>query len=104
MLINLSELVSREVEMVECCNVLLQLVDAARTDEHRRHACVAQRPGERHLREALPAPFGNDVQRPNMGEVCVGEQVLSEGAVLASARVFGNAVEVTVGEQPLSER
>src|SRR5687768_10370220 len=47
------QLVVVEREVVQRRDVLLQLVHAARPDQHGGHARVAQRPGEGHLREAL---------------------------------------------------
>ena len=55
--VDLGELVVGEVEVVERGEVLLELLDAARADQRRGHARVAQRPGERQLGERLAAPL-----------------------------------------------
>src|SRR4051812_7337462 len=62
-LVDLCEFVFREVELVESCDVLFQLADAAGSDEGGRHPLVAQGPGQRHLGERLAAALRDVVQR-----------------------------------------
>src|SRR4051794_9170266 len=51
--VDLLDLTRGEVEAVERAEVVLELADAARPDERRRHARVAQRPRQRELRQRL---------------------------------------------------
>ena len=93
-----------EVEAVERGDVVLELRHAARADQRRGHARVAQRPGQRHLRERLAALraiassariFASAWSLSRSGE--------SEPSRLA--RESGrDAVEVAVGEHALGER
>jgi hypothetical protein len=53
--VDLGELFLREIELVEGSDVRLELLDARRPDERRRHARISERPSERHLRERLSA-------------------------------------------------
>ena len=62
-LVDLGQLLGREVQPVERRDVLLELRDAARADDQRGHPLVAQRPGEGHLRERL-APALRDAVSP----------------------------------------
>ena len=82
----------------------LQLLQAADPDERGGHARIAQRPGERQLREGLPALLRDSVQRPDLLHRRVGDQLRRERAVPARPRALGNAVEVLVGQHPLRER
>jgi len=43
--IDVCEVISGEVEVIERCDVLLELGDAARADKYRHHSGVAQGPG-----------------------------------------------------------
>src|SRR5688572_32337955 len=64
--VDLGELLVREVEVVERRDVLLELRDAARADQGRRHAWIAERPGQRHLGEGLAPSRSELVQRPDL--------------------------------------
>ena len=75
--VDLRELVVGEREVVERAERVVELLDARRADQRRRHALVAQRPRERQLRERLPAPLRDLVQR--------------RGSSRASARSAGRA-------------
>src|SRR4051794_40346302 len=57
------ELLGGEVQPLQGGDVLLELLDAARPQQRRGDALVAQRPGDRELRERLPARRGDLVQR-----------------------------------------
>src|SRR3954453_23416985 len=104
-LVDLAQLVVGEVELVERGDVLLELLHAARADERRRHARVAQCPRERHLGERLAALLRHRVQRAHVGQRLLGEQVGRQRAVLLRrARVRRDAVEVLRREHPLGER
>src|SRR5689334_15971800 len=60
------QLVVREVEVVERAEAVLELRHAAGADQGRRHARVAQRPRDRHLRERLPAALCHLVERAHV--------------------------------------
>ena len=45
--------------------------DAARADERRGDTRIAQRPGDGHLREGLPAPLAIAFSARTLGQVCV---------------------------------
>src|SRR5690348_518697 len=63
--VDLRELVAGELEPVERGDVRLELLDTRCADQRRGDPLVAQDPGERELRERLPAAGGDLVQRPN---------------------------------------
>src|SRR5205807_2412610 len=102
--VDLGELVGLEVRPLQRRDVLLELGDAARPDERRRHALVAQRPGERELRQALAATRGDLVEGANALEVLFAQQPAGQRLVACGARVLGHAVEVLVGEHALGQR
>ena len=104
MLLDGGELVVGEVQPPERAHVLLQLADAAGADEHGGHPRVAQRPGQGHLRQALPALPGDPVERAHVAERLLGEQVGRQRLALAGARALGDAVQVLAGEHPLGQR
>ncbi len=85
-------------------DVLLELLDAADADERRGHARVAQRPGERELRQRLAAASRDLRQASDLRPGLLVQLVRGERAVLARARAFGNPVEVPLAEQALRER
>src|SRR5690606_25764633 len=103
-LIDLCQLRIREGEVVQGTDVLLQLVHAARADEHRRHPRVAQDPRQRHLREALPAARRDVVQRADVPQCLVGEQVRRQRLALARARALRHTVQIPIGQHALRER
>ena len=72
----LGELVVAEVEPVERGDVVLELLHARGADERRRHARVAERPGERQLRERLPAACGDPVQRSHLRQRLLVQLIL----------------------------
>src|SRR5271163_3075952 len=102
-MIDVCELTRGEVEVVERCNVLLELGDTARANKYRRHSGVAQGPGDSHLSEGLTAQQGDVVEGPDACEVVVAEHVASERAVSRGSGSFGDAVEVPVGQQALRQ-
>src|SRR5690349_6892739 len=102
-LLDLRELVVVEVQAVERADVVLELRDAARADQRRGHARVAQRPRQGQLGQRLSAPLRDLVQRPDALEVLVAEHGLRQRALARRAGVLGDAVEVTIGEHPLPE-
>ena len=67
--------------------VLLELGHAARTHDQRRHPRVPQRPGERHLRERLPAPGCYLVERADIGQVLLVQEAGSQRLALRRAGV-----------------
>src|SRR5580765_3031468 len=76
--VDLGELVLRELEPIQCRDVLLELRDAARPDQRGRDPRVAQGPRQCELRERLsPAP-GDLVQRPDLRERRLVEPVRRE--------------------------
>src|SRR5207237_665463 len=83
--VDLRELVGGEVEPLERADVLLELLDAARPDESRGDALVAEHPRERHLGERLSAPRRDVAQRADLRERVVGEKAPRERAVEAGA-------------------
>ena len=102
-LVDLGQLVvgqRREVERVE---VGVELLDRRGPDHGRGDPRVAQRPLEGELRELLPAPLGDLVQRPDAVEHLLVEPG-DGGALARGPRVLGDALEVAVGQQPLRQR
>ncbi len=93
-----------EVKVLDRRDVLLELRDAAGADQRRGDARIAQRPGDRELSERLPTACGDLVQRPDPGDVLVGDQALAEGLPDAHPRVLRHAVQVAVSQQALPER
>ena len=73
-----------EVAAVERADIGLELRDAARADERRGHARIAQRPGQRHLRERLPASPRDRVERADLLERLLAEQIGRERALRGS--------------------
>ena len=53
--------------------ILLQLGHAARADQHGGDAGIAQRPGQRHLRERLAPGTGDLIERAHLREVLLAE-------------------------------
>src|SRR5438552_11495898 len=102
--VDLREVLVREVEPVERGDVRLQLLDAARADERRRDARVAERPRERELRETLPASLRDLVQRAHLVEGLVGEHRRRERALARRPGVLGHPAQVLVRQQSLRER
>ena len=65
---------------------------------------VAQRPGQRQLRQRLTAAGGDVVQRPDVVERLVGEQVGGQRAAAGRPGVGRDAVQVAVGQHALGQR
>ena len=80
------QLVGAEVQAVQRAQVVVELRDAARADQHRGDPAVAQRPGQRHLGQRLAAVGGQLVERADVGEGLLGEQVRRERLVPWAAR------------------
>src|SRR5918993_2027746 len=99
--VDLGELVVVEVEPLERAQAVVELLDAAGADEHGRDAVVAQRPGQRELRQRLAAPLRHLVERPDAGQVVLGELLLRQRAAPRHPRSLGDPAEVAVGEQAL---
>src|SRR5206468_2398487 len=93
-----------EGEVLECSDVLLELLDRAGAGQRRRHAPVAERPGERHLGERLTAPLRQLVQRTDLRQPLLRDLALGEIGAVRGTRALGDAVEVAVAEQALRER
>src|SRR6266508_6149640 len=84
--VDLFDLVAGEGQVRERPDVLLELLDAARTDERGGDTRVAERPGERELRERLAPPLGNRVERTHAVEVLLGEHLPVQRARPARSR------------------
>src|SRR5271156_6406436 len=72
------ELISSEIEVIECCDVLLELGDAARAYQHRSDSGVAQGPCDCHLGKGLTALQGDVVEGSDPCEVVIVEHVERE--------------------------
>src|SRR5205807_1047052 len=94
--VDLGQLVRAEVESLDRRHVVLELGDAARADQRRGDAPVAQRPRERHLGEALAAAPGDLVERTHLGHRLLRQQVGRERVVAARTRALRDAVQVAV--------
>lgn len=95
----------RERRVVERVDVLQDLLWLRCADEDGRQGIVTEIPSERHFCERLPSPLRQIVQRCNGIELVLCDGALrEETAVLADSRVFRDAVEVLVAQQPLCER
>src|SRR5205085_3429180 len=101
--VNVGELILGEIEVVEGGDVLLELGHAAGADQHGSDSRVAQGPGDGHLSERLASPQGDVVEGPDAGEVVVAEHGTGECAVQRGSGAWGDAVEVSVGEQALGQ-
>ena len=66
---------SLKCELVQRVERVVELLDVARADQRRGDALVAQHPRERHLRERLAARLGDLVERADVLEVLVAQQV-----------------------------
>src|SRR6202011_4814807 len=97
--VDLLEFLSVEVEPLERRDVLLELANAARADQGRGDARVAQDPGDGELRQRLTAPGGDLVEGADAGEVLLADQVGREVVAAAYPRVILDALEVPVGQQ-----
>ena len=75
-----------------------------RTDQHRGHPRVPQGPGQCQLRQGLAATGGDVVQRPDVGERLVGEQVGGQRTAPRRPGVGRDAVQVAVGQHALGQR
>ncbi len=84
--------------------VLLKLGDAARADQHRRHPRVAQRPGQRELRERLAARRGYPGQRADVRQRRLGKLIGRQRAVKAGPRPGGHAGKVLPRQHALRQR
>src|SRR3954447_2611310 len=73
--IDLGKLVLGEREALERSEGVVELLDARDADQRRGDPRVAQRPGERHLRERLPAAPCDLVERADLVERLVRQQV-----------------------------
>src|SRR5262245_30816692 len=97
-------LVVREGEPVQRRDVVLELGHARRADERGGDALVTEHPCERHLRERLAASRGDLVQRAELSERLVREQLGRERARPARARALRNPGQVLAREHSLRER
>src|ERR1035437_2633653 len=102
--VDLSELLRGETRVVESGYVVLELADAGTADQGRGDARVAERPGERHLRQRLPASTGDLVQPADPSQVRIAQHVPAERAVPGGSRTARNPVEIAVREEALCER
>ena len=82
---------------------VVELGDAAGADQGRSHPRIPQHPRDRHLGQGLAAGFGEVAESLDAPEVLLGHEVGREGAVLGRARRFGDARQVLVREQALSQ-
>jgi hypothetical protein len=101
--LDLGELVVTERRAGQRVEVGVELLDAGRPDHRAGHPLVAQHPLQRELRELLPAPLGDAVERPHPGQHVVLEPG-DRRVVARGPRVVRHPVEVPVGQQPLRER
>ncbi|SOT42656.1 hypothetical protein F01_420702 [Burkholderia cenocepacia] len=104
--IDLREFLRREFEVLQRTDVLAHLLGPACADQRGRHAAVTQHPRQRHLRKALPAPFGDRIELAHVLEVVRTQVLLLQRAAarLVHARVGRHAVQVLRREQALRER
>src|SRR5699024_9056510 len=63
---------------VEGRDIVLELLDPAGADDQGRHAFVAQRPGQRHLRQRLTASARDVIEAADAREVVLAEEAVSE--------------------------
>lgn len=89
---------------VYALHVFLQLGGAAGTNEHAGDALLMQNPGESHFGKRLVARGGDTVQLLEISKEFWREPVRFEETTLRHARIFGYAVQISVGEQALSKR
>src|SRR5580692_3292613 len=74
-LVDLLELFSREVQVVQGGDILLELGNATCPDDQGGDAWIAKGPGQRQLGEFLTATFGDGVQGPYTCHVLVREHL-----------------------------
>src|SRR5205823_3369763 len=73
--VDLTELVLAQLEVVQRGDIRLQLLQAADPDERGADARVTQRPRERQLREGLPALLRDPVQRADLLQRLVRDEL-----------------------------
>src|SRR5260370_30085045 len=66
---NLSQLCIRELEFPNRIERVVKLLNISSSDKRRGDASVTQHPRNCHLRQRLPAPTRNFVQRPHTFEI-----------------------------------
>ena len=93
--VDLGELVGGEVEVVDRADAVLDLGRARGADQRRGDAAVAQHPGERHLGQGLAAALGDVVERADVGDGAVVEELLAQRLALGGAAAFGDALRGT---------
>ena len=103
--IDLLQLRSSELELLEGVERVVELIDVARADERRSNTRVAQHPSDCHLRERLSAALRDVVESAHALEICFAEELLQQRGVFEfGAGIFRNAFEIFAGQQSLSER
>ena len=94
-----------KLQIVQRSQVRLQLFDAAGSDQRRGDLRLAQHPGERHLRQRLPALPGKFIQFLDFWQVLLhilGRQPDAFG--FRGARTLRDAVQIPVSQLSLCER
>ena len=96
---------SRESQVAEGGNVLLNLFHAAGADQCRGDPPIAEHPRQSHLRQRLPALLGQLVQSPDLGELAFVDVAFFQKAVrLRCAGIRRDALQIAIGKQSLCQR
>ena len=103
--VDLVQLFLRERSVLNALDVAQKLLRTGGSYQNTGHDPIPQDPAQSHLCQALSAPGSQIVECADLVQTLFGQDgFFQETSVGYHAAVFGNAVEIPVGEQALCQR